>query len=501
MPIIFDSNHKKSTNPNQVEFNKSSDFILIKQSILSFDNQSNAILSDFLPKSKYKIHTIIVTSKKSLNNFVTNSKVFLIAVTSFISQISNTFSYFCYKFTTSSLYKLQTIPATLPKVKDDFIENITTLILADTRDLWWIELKLDTKRRVRELNKNLSILLQVTKKLYLGFFVVFCISLLNFGLVANLNNTPSNSFLSQFLNNNSIKTEAGNQPFTQDSINLLNQGLNQSSPVKAILEYQVKNGDTLTNLSDRFGISVETIKFNNTIETEVIPESKIYLPWRDGYIYNLSSSEKADDIAKKYSVDATELKNLNRAIMNPNSDSFDAKALVLIPTTDFAGIIRINDSIASAKKAELEKQRTQALASQSISYSQIPSSVSPSSNATGSFIWPTSGSISRCYSSGHKACDIANRASPDIVSVQSGTVSAVYRFTVYGYGLAVVVDHGGGVQTLYAHMSDIYVSQGQAVSQGQSLGRMGQTGLATGIHLHFEVRVNGTQIDPLSYLP
>jgi murein DD-endopeptidase MepM/ murein hydrolase activator NlpD len=90
---------------------------------------------------------------------------------------------------------------------------------------------------------------------------------------------------------------------------------------------------------------------------------------------------------------------------------------------------------------------------------------------------------------------------PPVFSVQSGRVAAVYRFTVTGYGLAVVIDHGNGLQTLYAHLSEIYVSEGQTVQQGQSIGRMGSTGFSSGVHLHFEVRENGNRKNPLLFLP
>ena len=70
----------------------------------------------------------------------------------------------------------------------------------------------------------------------------------------------------------------------------------------------------------------------------------------------------------------------------------------------------------------------------------------------------------------------------------------------YGYGSTVIIDHGG-IQTLYAHLSSFDVSEGQQISQGKIVGRVGCTGSCTGDHLHFEVRVNGSPVDPLNYLP
>lgn len=101
----------------------------------------------------------------------------------------------------------------------------------------------------------------------------------------------------------------------------------------------------------------------------------------------------------------------------------------------------------------------------------------------------------------HYGIDIWNRERTNSViraSLGGRVIKAGY---MNGYGNLVVVDHGNGWVTYYAHLSRITVSKGQVVSKGQSLGFMGQTGNATGVHLHFEVRRNGQPINPLSVLP
>ena len=99
----------------------------------------------------------------------------------------------------------------------------------------------------------------------------------------------------------------------------------------------------------------------------------------------------------------------------------------------------------------------------------------------------------------HEGIDIAGTHGAPINSAESGRVD--YAGWIGGYGNTVIVDHGGGMTTLYGHMHDLAVSEGETVSIGQVLGYVGNSGLSQGPHLHFEVRVNGVPVNPRQYLP
>jgi murein DD-endopeptidase MepM/ murein hydrolase activator NlpD len=131
--------------------------------------------------------------------------------------------------------------------------------------------------------------------------------------------------------------------------------------------------------------------------------------------------------------------------------------------------------------------------------SSAPSTASPSASG---YIWPVSGVLTSGFGwrwgRMHEGIDIAVGSGTPVHAAAGGTV--IVAGWVGGYGNLVVIDHGGGVATAYGHNTSVAVGVGQAVAQGQVIAYSGSTGHSTGPHVHFEVRVNGSPVDPLGYL-
>jgi murein DD-endopeptidase MepM/ murein hydrolase activator NlpD len=130
-------------------------------------------------------------------------------------------------------------------------------------------------------------------------------------------------------------------------------------------------------------------------------------------------------------------------------------------------------------------------------------------HGTGRLVWPVSGPVVSGFGwrihpifhtrKFHTGIDIGAGYGTPIHAADSGTV--IYAAAMSGYGNVIVIDHGGGLSTLYAHQSGFAVGTGAGVSRGQVIGYVGMTGYTTGPHLHFEVRVGGSPVDPMGYLP
>jgi len=243
-----------------------------------------------------------------------------------------------------------------------------------------------------------------------------------------------------------------------------------------VVEYVVKKGDTVASIAKKFGISVDTIIWaNNLKSTKIKAGQRLKIPPVTGVVHKVRRGETVYSIAKKYRVNPQNIVDFPfNTFLNDETFALAVGQTLIIPE----GIM---------PKAQPRIKRPSL------------ASVSVGTAAKGMFIWPTSGRITQRYSWYHPAIDIANKNAPPIVAAAGGKVVTVI-YSRYGYGHHVIIDHGNGYRTLYAHMSNIYVKKGQRVSQGQSIGQMGSTGRSTGTHLHFEIIKNGVKINPLTTL-
>ena len=272
-----------------------------------------------------------------------------------------------------------------------------------------------------------------------------------------------------------------------DNLMLLTSSLNSadtmisSLPKGEITEYRVVDGDTISSIADKFGVSVDTIVWENglkSVDSIKVGQILKILPVT-GVKYIVRRGENVNGIAKKHGVDPQNIVDYPfNSFTNDETFGLTAGQELIIP-----------DGVKP-------KEVTESLIATRRTVQAIPGVV-----GEGNFAWPTSGYVSQNYYWYHKAIDIANKDSPAILASQGGTVTTV-AYNSGGYGNYVVVDHGNGFSTLYAHMrtGSKEVGLGQRVTQGQMLGTMGTTGRSTGIHLHFEVIGPGGKINPLTVL-
>ncbi len=175
--------------------------------------------------------------------------------------------------------------------------------------------------------------------------------------------------------------------------------------------------------------------------------------------------------------------------------------------------IKADEDAYKKKQAEIDLQMAQARAALDALVSKNTSNSQNTAYVGGSFAWPTPGYKRitspfgyRTYtlhgkkiSSYHKGIDIGAPSGAKIIASNGGTV-VTSAYNAGGYGNYVIIDHGGGKMTVYGHMSKRGVSVGQSVSKAQQIGLVGSTGRSTGPHLHFEIRINGTAVNPINYL-
>ncbi len=221
--------------------------------------------------------------------------------------------------------------------------------------------------------------------------------------------------------------------------------------------YIVREGDTLGGIAEMFGVSTNTIRWANNLKSNTLKlgQELVILPI-SGVRHIVAKGDTLQTLSTKYKADLEDILSYNDLTSN-------AKLTV-------GNIIIIPDGVISVVPSS-------------------PSSSSGKSVASGYYLRPIKGGVRSQGIHGYNGVDLAASVGTPIMASAPGVV-ILSRTSGYngGYGLYVVVRHGNGTQTLYAHMSRVSVSVGQTVGQGEVIGAVGNTGRSTGPHLHFEVR-------------
>ncbi len=232
----------------------------------------------------------------------------------------------------------------------------------------------------------------------------------------------------------------------------------------AISLYVVREGDTISEIASIFNVSVNTIRWANNLKGGALisPGQVLVILPVSGVKYMVKKGDSVQSIAKKFGGDAEEIISFNGLGHNL---LLEVGAEVIIPNGE-AEIIAETSQKTPSKTAKASGPAYQ-----------------------GYYIRPILGGVKTQGIHGYNGIDLANSCGTPIIASAPGNV-IIARETGWnsGYGQYVVVAHGNGTQTLYAHMSAVAVDAGWQVFQGQILGYIGSTGLSTGCHVHFEIR-------------
>ncbi|MEY2665382.1 MAG: hypothetical protein RLZZ480_487 [Candidatus Parcubacteria bacterium] len=229
--------------------------------------------------------------------------------------------------------------------------------------------------------------------------------------------------------------------------------------------YTVREGDSLSEIAQMFGVTSNTIMWANNLKkkTDITPgQSLVILPIA-GVRHVVRSGDTVASIAKKYEANADEIISYNQLA---SAEDITSGVTLIIPGGEL-------HSDAAAKSTTGKK-----------------GTKGSKGSGSGGFVNPAPGSVKTQGIHGNNGVDLAGSMGLAIRAAAAGTVIVARADGGWngGYGNYIVVKHSNGTQTLYAHLSSLSVGSGESVEQGQTIGGMGNTGKSTGTHLHFEVR-------------
>lgn len=245
-----------------------------------------------------------------------------------------------------------------------------------------------------------------------------------------------------------------------------------------LITYIVEAGDTLYGIADKYHVSVETLMWANGLEQNPdllrLGQELVVLPV-NGVYHTVVAGDTVESVATKYKAKPQDIISFPLNNLAPKNPALTVGQKIVVP---------------GGSKPYIARQVA-------VYSGPVPQGVGRSS---GRLVWPASGGITQGYRAYHRAIDIGSYTGNPVKAADSGYVAAAGWSNV-GYGYYVVLDHGNGVQTLYAHLNRFFVNAGDSVGQGTVIGHVGSTGNSTGPHLHFEVIAGGVQQNPFNYLP
>ena len=264
--------------------------------------------------------------------------------------------------------------------------------------------------------------------------------------------------------------------------NLVEKKAQQEAPRQEVSYYTVKSGDTVLGIAARYGLQPETLMWSNSIieqnpdRLSVGDELRI-LPV-DGVLHVVKPGETLSGLAQKYDLAMSDIVGYAANGLESIDAPLTVGREIVVPggTRPFA--------VAGAGASTLARA----------------SAPSNAPQGSGNFGWPAAGYVSQGYWGGHPAYDLAGWVGSPVTASDAGYVVLAGGGWNGGYGNHVIIDHGNGFSTLYAHLNSIFVSPGETVGKGAQVGTMGNTGNSTGPHLHFEVRYGGVPYNPGNYL-
>lgn len=255
-------------------------------------------------------------------------------------------------------------------------------------------------------------------------------------------------------------------------------------PREAVTYYTVEGGDTISSIAEKFGVSTNTILWENRLGPRdlIKPGNKLTILPTSGVSHQIKKGDTLAKIASTYGVTADSIITYNKLA---NADAISTDQILIIPGGTEPEVVTPKTSSSST--------------STGLAILSIPPPSRVASSAR--LLWPTPSHKINQYYKGriHTGIDIDGTYSSPLYAADDGRVEYAASDRS-GYGLHIIINHGNGIKTLYGHASKIFVKVGDSIKRGQTIGMMGCSGRCTGTHVHFEVRVSGGFVNPLTYL-